>query len=58
METRCPHCGEIIDIAIDPGGGEEQEYVEDCSVCCRPILFFASYSEESRDWSVTASSEI
>jgi hypothetical protein len=58
MEMCCPHCGEVIEIAIDPGGGEEQEYVEDCSVCCRPILFHASYSERDRDWSVTASPEI
>lgn len=32
----CPYCGESIELIIDdsvPG----QEYVEDCSVCCRPI---------------------
>lgn len=32
----CPHCGETIEIALDPGSGAEQEYVEDCEVCCRP----------------------
>ncbi len=32
----CPHCGESSVIAIDPGGGDEQEYIEDCPVCCRP----------------------
>jgi hypothetical protein len=33
----CPYCGEQIDILID-GSVSEQEYVEDCQVCCRPIL--------------------
>jgi len=32
----CPYCGEINEIALDPGSGSEQEYVEDCQVCCRP----------------------
>ena len=34
--VRCPYCGEINEIALDPGSGTEQEYVEDCQVCCRP----------------------
>jgi hypothetical protein len=32
----CPYCGEPIDLLVDEGGGERQEYVEDCPVCCRP----------------------
>ncbi len=32
----CPHCGEPVSIALDPGGGAFQEYFEDCEVCCRP----------------------
>jgi hypothetical protein len=32
----CPYCGEPVSIALDPGGGAVQEYVEDCPVCCRP----------------------
>jgi hypothetical protein len=34
----CPYCGEIINILIDTSV-EEQQYFEDCSVCCAPILF-------------------
>jgi len=34
--VRCPYCGEASEIALDPGGGASQEYVEDCPVCCRP----------------------
>jgi hypothetical protein len=36
--VRCPYCGETIPIEIDPSV-ERQSYVEDCSVCCRPIEF-------------------
>ena len=32
----CPYCGERIELSIDCSV-EHQEYVEDCSVCCRPI---------------------
>jgi cysteine-rich CPXCG protein len=35
-EVTCPYCGEGCTIALDPGGGEEQDYVEDCPVCCQP----------------------
>jgi len=34
---QCPYCGEHFDTSIDLTGGE-QEYVEDCQVCCRPIV--------------------
>jgi hypothetical protein len=32
----CPYCGELIELVIDDSV-EHQAYVEDCSVCCRPI---------------------
>jgi hypothetical protein len=35
-EVRCPYCGQVNEISLDPGSGSEQEYVEDCQVCCRP----------------------
>jgi hypothetical protein len=35
-EVCCPYCGEISEIALDPGSGTHQDYVEDCEVCCRP----------------------
>lgn len=39
----CPHCGEPNEIALDPGSGSKQEYVEDCQVCCRPWLMYVTY---------------
>ncbi len=32
----CAHCGESVEIVVDPSAGADQEYVEDCWVCCRP----------------------
>jgi hypothetical protein len=32
----CPYCGEPLELLADPSAGE-QDYVEDCEVCCRPM---------------------
>jgi hypothetical protein len=32
----CPYCGAEVELLLDPGGGPEQDYIEDCEVCCRP----------------------
>jgi cysteine-rich CPXCG protein len=34
-----------VTIFIDPSGGEEQTYVEDCPVCCRPWTISAREEE-------------
>ena len=34
----CPSCGEEIQVPVEPGVGREQEYVEDCPVCCHPCV--------------------
>jgi hypothetical protein len=34
----CPACGEEIALEVDTMGGRRQSYVEDCAVCCRPML--------------------
>jgi hypothetical protein len=57
-DLTCPHCGEPIDTFVDSGGGESQEYIEDCAVCCRPIRFRAVFSEEAQDYVVEADAEI
>lgn len=40
MAVECPSCGEPIALAIDTTAGDEQDYVEDCPVCCRPMDVF------------------
>jgi hypothetical protein len=44
----CPHCGEPNEVALDPGSGGDQEYVEDCQVCCRPWLMYVRYGRDGR----------
>jgi hypothetical protein len=53
----CPYCGEPIDSYVDPGGGERQEYIEDCAVCCRPIRFHAVWRDELNEFEVAALGE-
>ncbi len=35
----CPSCGEENAIGVDPTAGSRQTLVEDCPVCCRPLVF-------------------
>lgn len=37
LSVQCPYCWESIEVLIDCSV-EEQRYVEDCFVCCRPIV--------------------
>jgi hypothetical protein len=45
-EYLCPHCGESIQIVVDPSGGAEQRYVEDCPVCCNPNTLLVDFDRE------------
>jgi hypothetical protein len=36
-EIQCPYCGEEVVVIVDCSVGR-QVYIEDCSVCCRPIV--------------------
>ncbi len=51
----CPYCGEEIELVVD-GSVEHQQYVEDCSVCCRSILLTV-VAEDGEVHSVEARSE-
>ena len=42
----CPYCGEPNEVAVDPGGGSAQEYVEDCAVCCQPWRVTVAYGAD------------
>jgi transcription elongation factor Elf1 len=41
----CPYCGESIDVLID-SSIPEQNYIEDCQVCCQPITFDVTVDQE------------
>ncbi|KPH58037.1 hypothetical protein AMS58_15640 [Pseudoalteromonas porphyrae] len=51
----CPYCGESIDVLLDPTD-VDQQYIEDCQVCCKPINFLV-FENMDEDLSVTVSSE-
>ena len=52
----CDSCGEEIVVPIDHSAGREQEYVEDCPVCCRPHVLFVRCESDGRV-SLTAQAE-
>ena len=41
----CPYCGETITVLVDASAGS-QRYVEDCQVCCRPIVVDLEVDDE------------
>ena len=44
--VHCPYCGEPVEIALDPGSGSHQQYIEDCAVCCRPWNVSVTYHDD------------
>jgi DNA-directed RNA polymerase subunit RPC12/RpoP len=48
----CGECGEEIVVPVDLSAGSEQEYVEDCPVCCRANVIRIDVDEdgEARAW--------
>ncbi len=45
-EVVCPYCGESMSVALDPGSGARQDYVEDCQVCCQAWRVQVEYDAE------------
>lgn len=43
--VQCPYCWETLEVSVDPSV-PEQEYVEDCQVCCQPILLTIHQDEQ------------
>jgi hypothetical protein len=42
----CPYCSQQVSIALDPGSGARQDYVEDCPVCCQPWQVDVRYGSD------------
>ena len=45
----CPYCGEKIEVVVDCSI-TEQQYIEDCSVCCRPIMLVVGVGDHGVPW--------
>ena len=48
-EYICGACGETIVIPVDASQGDEQEFVEDCPVCCHPMVLRVTFHDEGVD---------
>lgn len=47
----CDVCGEEIVVPIDVSEGPDQEYVEDCPVCCNPnVIHISVDGDDVRVW--------
>lgn len=54
-EATCPHCWEPITLTLDLSVAE-QSYIEDCPVCCKPLIVsYSADSGEVHDFNVEAS---
>ena len=48
----CPACWQSVELQLDLSG-EGQDYVEDCSVCCRPMrISYGVHHGELTDFQV------
>ncbi len=52
LERICPYCAQTVEVDVDASGGEQQSYVEDCPVCCRPWQVDVSVDAEG-EWEAT-----
>lgn len=43
----CPYCGEKLDVSVDCSV-DYQQYIEDCQVCCRPMVLSVSVDEHGQ----------
>ncbi|MDI3260012.1 MAG: CPXCG motif-containing cysteine-rich protein [Sinobacteraceae bacterium] len=43
----CPYCWERVELSVDPSAGD-QDYVEDCPVCCQPMLLHLHFGARGR----------
>ena len=44
--VHCPYCGEPLEIWVDESGGAFQNYIEDCQVCCQPMMVSVTIDDE------------
>ncbi len=53
-DVQCPHCWETVNLTLDLSVAE-QSYIEDCPVCCKPMMVsFSTVDGEVADISVEA----
>jgi hypothetical protein len=53
----CAYCFSVNEIVVDGTGGLQQQYIEDCQVCCRPNRLHIVVEEDLHAASVVAEPE-
>jgi hypothetical protein len=53
----CSFCGTVNTTWVDPSQGEEQRYVEDCQICCRPNVLQVFWDPEEEVFIIQAEPE-
>lgn len=53
---QCPYCWQTISMLLDEME-DDQQYIEDCEVCCRPIQLNYRFCEELIHFSALALDE-
>ena len=53
----CAFCGTENHTFVDPSQGDDQQYIEDCQVCCSPNILRVHHDEWEDEWVITAEPE-
>ncbi len=54
---KCAWCFEVNEISVDLSAGEDQQFTEDCQVCCRPNTIRVHIDVETRTVTVENEAE-
>ncbi len=50
LNYQCASCGKTNEVFIEEELGHHQQLVEDCAVCCRPMVITARWNEWSKEF--------
>ncbi len=53
----CPYCGEQNELVIDTTVSQ-QEYIEDCFVCCRPMVITVAIEDDGEVYVAVRTEEV
>jgi hypothetical protein len=53
----CAFCFQKNSVFVDPSGGENQRYVEDCQICCQPNKLSIWWDELEECYSIDSEPE-
>ncbi len=45
VRVQCPYCLAGVDLMLDASAGRNQVLVEDCSVCCQPMVLHVNFDD-------------